>query len=419
MTIQLTKVPAFGQQLSYSPTTAKWGNRFAHFLQTGQGYNLGIYPSLFVLSVSCGAIAATAILRHCQSAADFHKVCYGVLLLGTMYGVALIAAHPTKTALMVVIVVFTGLAAGIELIKKYYGTVERESDERIQALVQAIDRHPEWWHEVRMKKYDRSVDLTLLRKEILKSGVTENQLNGLVINELGLTNADLARFKEARWLDHVKLLDLSGNKISAQAVLHCGDKLEILKLTNCNLIDEDLRVLAASGKCRQVKWLALGDNPKLTWEGVMKYIGGDGFAALERLDISGNPQLKGKQMGEWVAKHSTETDHSFKSLKSIELMDMKLTDKDLELMIAHFPWFQNLEGLNLCSNGDTFNTFPLNIADLKKIISDPPGGGGPSGGLRPFKGKAIFVSAVLTDRLKLTPAAKQLFIDGKLTSPHC
>jgi hypothetical protein len=124
-------------------------------------------------------------------------------------------------------------------------------------------------------------------------------------------------------------------------------------------------------------------------------------------------------MKKWIANHLIGQDQHFKSLKSMELMDMELTAEELEPMIAHFPWFQNLEGLNLCNNSDTLTSFPPNILDLKKILPDPPGGGGSSGGWRPFKGKAIFVSSVLGGRIKITPTIGQLFREGKLTSPHC
>lgn len=423
MTTQATKVPAFGQQLKYSPANSIWNNRLVHFLQTGQSYSLGFYSGLFALSVSCGAIASTAILRNCRSAKDFHSACYGMLLLTTLYGTTALIGQPTMTTLTVVIVIFTGLASGFELVKKYYGTVEQESCERVQSMTKKTEYH-RGWDVVWIKEYDRYADLRKFREELLKSNITENQLNYLLLNDLGLTDVDLNRFKEAQWLEHLKLLDLSNkesssNKVSAQAVLYCGDELEILKLTNCDLTDEDLRQLAESGKCRNVKWLALGNNPKITWEGVMKYLGGDKFSSLERLDLSGNLQLKGKPMKEWIDNHPIEQDRHFKYLKSMELMDMELTAEELEPMIAHFPWFQNLEGLNLCNNSGTLTSFPPNILDLKTILPDPPGGGGPSGGWRPFNGKAIFVSCVLNGKIKITPTVKQLFGEGKLTSPHC
>jgi hypothetical protein len=334
-----------------------WENRIVHFLGTGQGYSAGVYPGLFALSLSCGVLAGAAMHRYCRDLGQYHCSSTNASCIVLLVGLCMVAAVPTSTALMVATSIIAGGVLGLQLVKKYK---DAPPSTRLfaQQLLDATGRILEFY----VTKYDSNIDLKELRKELLNLGVENKQLNRLVLNDLSLTDGDLNRFKDAQWWDEIELIDLSGNHaITVNSLLHFGEKLETLDLTGCNVTDDTLRVMAESGKFVNIKLLILGNNPQITINGLLTYVGGKGFAQLERLNVSGNIQLK-----EQIAQGSFPEAEVFKHLTALELTEMQLVTEDVEQIIKKFSWVKKLRGLNLRQNS-TLHRLPDNIDKLEGL----------------------------------------------------
>jgi hypothetical protein len=360
MTTQMVNPPVFGQTATAPQFQANWSRHIVHFLQSRTGYGPELYLA-FGLSLTCGAIAGAAIHYFAKDYDAYQRKPLLALFCAPFVAIMIVVSFDLHKNMGIIYVILNGsYLIGLWIMKR----ITDNSEHRIGQLAVVLEQdQPASW-EFKLKEYDRGIDLSLLREELKKS-IEAHRFRYLNLSALFLTDSDLVRFKESKWLDCVKELDLTGNQqITGKAVLHCGDELEVLNLTNCDLTNEDLGIMAKSGKFKQLKWLILQNNPKLTWDGLREHVGGEGFAHLERLDLSGNPHLT-KQ----IAQTSSHTNEVFKSLTALELQEMQLDEEAVRLIIEKFLWMRRLKGLKLFHN-PSLCRLPKNIMLLKESLAD-------------------------------------------------
>ncbi len=380
-----------------------------HLLRIEQGLSCGLCAQFFAVGFSCGAVAAWVIdrrLKEEKSFTDYPKlisqtvsqvstlaimaigvlapITAGVLapiVVGIAVGVDLLAlADRVNNIFLTAIGVSISLAAGfVAGIKMAEYSIDR-SDHRIAQLAQVLkkkmDQDIEWrlgdglvFCQLKLSDYSSYFKRLDLKKLLIKFQQGFNPAHGkepvyLSLSDMDLTDSDLKRLGEAGWFEGLKTLDLSNNPlITAKGLSWVGNKcsqtLEGLNLSCTNLADDDLRQMAELGYFNQLEGLILGENPRLSGEG-LAWMAEKGFKGLKRLDLSGNSQVLKRGLREWLKKEGFE---------NLEILNLSMTDiieEDLEKMIREAKWFRKLKGLAL-QRCCCLKKFPSNILELKEL----------------------------------------------------